>query len=251
MIDGHPLVWLGVCGACLAAALTIESPTMLAILAAGLLCTGLLARGPRVASFVAACIATLGVAAWWLLCLAALPGPEGGPVLLRLPSASLGVGAQFGGAVTLAAVDRCVQHQLVAAVVLLSLGLAGQLVSVRGWRSLAALTGPLAPAFGWLAAGGEAAAEVAAARRQRRGSPGPSTLVTWLRACRDLSRDLPGVSPRVLLQWRLGDLWQAIATVALLAAVIWAGGAGVLGMTVAATLLPVSVTVSGLRRHHA
>ena len=66
----------------------------------------------------------------------ALPS-GGGQVIARLPQYSPGPGVIFGGNLTLEGVMTGLRHALCAVVVLLVLGVAGQVVSSRGWLSLA------------------------------------------------------------------------------------------------------------------
>lgn len=243
MANGHPLIWLLVVGAAGGAALRLTDPLMLAAFVAALLLTGFLARGPRVASFGFACLGALAATLLWAVWTLLVPTGSG-DALLPLPSYSFGPGTRIGGTLTTGALEHGVTSALAASAVILALGVAGQTVSARGWLSLASVAGPLAPAFGWLAAGGEAGAQVAAERRQARTRRRTPALDVWLRAARDIARDLPGVSPRLLLSARLSDLWQGLAAAAWVAAVLFAERIGVVGVAVAALLLPVAVALT-------
>lgn len=210
MIDGHPVVWLWLVTLMVALASDDVGVLPLAAHAAGLGIAGLATRGPRSASFLVGSAAALGAAAvwlgWWLL----VPGAT--------PSFWL-------------------RGALGATTVCLCLGLAAQLVRARGWLSLAALAGPAAPAFGWLACAGEALTEVASRRRQRQAVG----LTAWLTAVRDLADGVPGVSPRHLLRLAPGDVLQAAAAAAITAALLLREAAGPLPLTLTACLLPLSL----------
>jgi len=65
----------------------------------------------------------------------------------------------------------------------------------------------------------------------------------WLGAARDVARDLPGVAPKQLLNAHRSDVWQALAAVAWVAAVVLAPRIGVVGVAVAALLLPIAVAL--------
>lgn len=242
MTDSHPLIWLALLGATVAASLRLTHPLMLAAFVVALLLTGFLARGPRMASFGFACVGALVAALLWAGWTLLTPTGSG-DVVFSLPEHTFGPGVRLGGAVTTDALHRGITNALAASAVVLALGVAGQLVSARGWLSLARLAGPLAPAFGWLSTCGEASAEVASSRRQARGRRRKPTLDVWLGAARDVARDLPGVTPRTLLTAHRSDVWQALAAVAWVAAVVLAPRIGVVGVAVAALLLPIAVAL--------
>ncbi|WP_297742762.1 hypothetical protein [uncultured Tessaracoccus sp.] len=250
MTDSHPLIWLALLGATVAAALRFTHPLMLASFVVALLLTGFLVRGPRVASFGFACVGALAAALVWAGWTLLVPTGSG-DVVFSLPEHTFGPGVRLGGAVTTDSLERGITNALAASAVVLAIGVAGQLVSARGWLSLARLTGPLAPAFGWLASCGEACAEVASSRRQARGRHLRPSLDVWLGATRDVARDLPGVTPKLLLRPHRADLWQGLAAVAWVAAVVFAPRIGVVGVAVAALLLPVAVALGTPRREAA
>ncbi|WP_040284689.1 hypothetical protein [Tessaracoccus massiliensis] len=218
MVEGHPVVWLGIVGVVTAVALGVPDPLASAALTAALALSGLIARGPRAASFVLGAAAALGCALVWL------------GWLFLVPTAS--VATWLTGA-------------LAAASVCLALGVAGQAVCAREWLSLATLTGPFAPALGWLCCGGEAAAELAARRRQGRRAGG---LTGWLTTTRDLAEGLPGASPGRLLALRGPDLAQLLALALLAAAVVLRPQYGSLPLVAAALTLPLSLAVAMPRR---
>lgn len=211
MTDGHPLVWLWL----VALTVTIASGTAdaftLAALAASLALTGLLCRGPRAASFAAGAVAAVAAAViwlgWWLLA----PG---------------------------ATAQWWLRGTAAAAAVCLALGVAGQMVRARDWLSLAALAGPLAPAFGWLCCAGEGCIEAAALRRQRRSVGG---LTGWLTIVAQLADGVPGVTPRRLLRPLPAHLWQAVAAAAITAAWLVQDQLGAALPAMSFALLPLSV----------
>ncbi|NLE96995.1 MAG: hypothetical protein GX596_03260 [Propionibacterium sp.] len=253
MADGHPAVWALLVGAVVGIAMTVDDAPTLVVLVASLVVTGFLVRGPRVAAFVhAALLAFAGALVWVAWTLLVPSSAAGSAALAQLPTHTPGAGVRLGGALTVAGLESGVVSALALACALLAVGVAGQVVSARGWLSLArTLLGPLAPAVGWIACGGEASAEVAWLRRQRRGQRGTAALTAWLVACRDIARSLPGVTPRVLLAWRASDLAHLVPAVALLAAWLTVPRLGHLPLVVAALLLPVGALVAGTGRRAA
>lgn len=187
MIDGHPLVWLWLVALTVAVSSSGAGTSTIAALAASLALTGLVARGPRSASFAAGAGAALVAAVVWLLWALVAPG---------------------------ASAQWWLRGSAAAAAVCLALGVAGQLVRARDWLSLAALTGPLAPAFGWVCCAGEGVVAAAALRRQRRTVGG---LTGWLTIVAGLASGVPGVSPRRLLRILPTDLLQGVAAAAVTA----------------------------------
>lgn len=129
MTDGHPLVW----AVALAAALHLAvhgGQLACGVVAAALMAIGLAAGGPRRAAFT--------VAIGTVICLVVACAAY---ALLLLPDPTY-------------AWLRAAQ----AACAVLTLGLAGQLVSARSWLAFNRATlGGLAPAAGWLACAGETA----------------------------------------------------------------------------------------------
>lgn len=211
MLDGHPLVWLWLVSLTVAVAAGSTDILTPGALAGSLVLTGVLARGARSASFAAGAVAALAAAVVWL-----------GWALLA-PGAS----AEWWLRGTSAAASIC-----------LALGLAGQLVRCREWLSLAALAGPLAPAFGWLCCAGEGVVEVAALRRQRRRVGG---LTGWLTIVDALATGVPGVDPRRLLRWLPADLLQGLAAAAITAALLFQDRLGAQMVAASFALIPLSV----------
>lgn len=250
MADGHPIVWLTVATTVSGLALTLDSPVALTALVIGLLITGFAVRGPRMASFAYSTIVAFAcILVWTAWTLLVSGSAADSPVLFSLPSYSPGVGVRFGGTVTVSAVEAGLTSALAAACIPLAWGVAGQLVSARGWLSLArTLLGPMAPAAGWIACAPEAAAEVASQRRQRRGRHRTPVVSAWIDACHDLALDLPGAHPRVLLSWRTSDLAHVAAAAALIVAWILAPTYGAIPVAAAALLLPLVTALASSGR---
>ena len=103
---------------------------------------------------------------------------------------------------------------------------------------LAALAGPLAPAFGWLCCAGEGVVEAAALRRQRRRVGG---LTGWLTIVDALATGVPGGDPRRLLRWLPADLLQGLAAAAITAALLFQDRLGAQMVAASFALIPLSV----------
>lgn len=221
MIEGHPIVWLWTVLTVTAVALNTADLISLTILAVCLVATGLLAGGPRRASLTATLGLALASSLWWVLATLALPS-GGRQVIARLPQYSPGPGVIFGGNLTLEGVMTGLRHALCAVVVLLVLGVAGQVVSSRGWLSLArAVLGPAAPVIAPLCCLGEACSERMAGERADRRRDIPrngfgTRLGSFLRTVSALARwGGDRARPGWLLNWRSNDFLQLLAPVAL------------------------------------
>ncbi|RMB58343.1 hypothetical protein [Tessaracoccus antarcticus] len=203
MTDGHPLVWLWLLLVGSTISINTTNPVLLLVLVVALGATGFMAGGPRRASFVTALGAALAAALVWVGLTLVLPRGSAADALLMLPSWSPGPGVTFGGPLGLTSVVGGLVGALRAAAVVLLFGLAGQLVSARGWLALSRSTlGAGAPALHPLACVGEASVEALASRQrvaQQRWGSGAAAgwLTSLLLAARDIARaDRPRVAPR-------------------------------------------------------
>ena len=226
MTEGHPIVWAWTVLAVGAVTLVTSNIVGLAALAVCLTAAGLLASGPRRASLSLALGLSLLATAWWALATVALP-LGGGQVLAQLPQFLPGAGVRFGGDLTVGDVSSGLTHALRAVVVLLALGVAGQVVSSRGWLALARATvGPATPIVAPLCCLGEACAEGIASQRaaRRRGHArvvAGSWLVSLVRADTGLARwGSEQARAAWLLTWRATDLLQVLAPAALTAVLL-------------------------------
>lgn len=167
MTDGHPLIWLSLLLVGSTIALNTTNPLLLLLLAAALIATGFLARGPRRASLVTALGAGFCATLVWVAITLVLPRGTATEALFILPSWSPGPGVTFGGPLDLTSVVTGIVGALRAVVVILLFGLAGQLVSARGWLALSRSTlGSGSPALHPLATLGEASVEALNARHR-------------------------------------------------------------------------------------
>lgn len=167
MTDGHPLVWLWLLLALSTIALNTSNPLLLLLMAVALVACSSLAAGPRRASFVTAMGAGLVASLIWVALTIVLPRGSAADALLVLPSWTPGPGVKFGGALDLGSVTTGLVGASRAMVVVFLFGLAGQLVSARGWLALSRSTlGAASPALHPLATLGEATVEVRLERRR-------------------------------------------------------------------------------------
>ncbi len=203
MTDGHPLVWLWLVLAGTTIALNSTNPLLLLLLVAALIASGFVAGGPRRASFVTALGVGLGATLVWTLITLVLPRGAADDALVTLPSWSPGPGVTFGGPLDLGSVITGLVGALRAVAVVLLFGVAGQLVSARGWLALSRCTlGAFSPATHTLATLGEASVE-AFHTRQRIAQQGwgrgaaRGWLTSLLLAGRDIARaDRATTAPR-------------------------------------------------------
>lgn len=203
MSDGHPLVWLWLLLVGSTIALNTSNPLLLFILVLSLAVTGFLAGGPRRASLVASLGAALGATVFWIVLTLVLPRGTATDALLVLPSWSPGPGVTFGGPLGISSVVNGLVGALRATAVLLLFGLAGQLVSARGWLALYRSTlGVGAPALHPVSCLGEGTVEALNERhRVVRQGWGRGAAAGWLTslllATRDISHaDRPTTPPR-------------------------------------------------------
>lgn len=203
MTDGHPLIWLWLVLIGGTVAVNSSSPLLLFVLVVALLTTGFLAGGPRRASLVTALGAALGAALVWVLWTLVMPRGSAVDALVFLPTFTPGPGVTFGGPLSVTSVMTGLVHALRAAAVILLFGVAGQLVSARGWLSLSRSTlGAGAPALHPLACLGEASVEALSMRQrvtQQGWGRGASAgwLTSLMLAARDIAKaDRPAVAPR-------------------------------------------------------
>ncbi|RRD45237.1 hypothetical protein [Tessaracoccus sp. OH4464_COT-324] len=240
MREGHPVVWLGTVCAVTTVAVGTTNLIGLAWLVACLASAGLLAAGPRRASFTVALGAALLTALWWTIATVALP-TGAGPTLLSIPRWEPGPGVHFGGDLTLGAATNGLTRALSATAILLVLGLAGQMVGARSWLALTRLLGPLAPAAAPLACLGEACCEATAASSaaRRRGLAARRFAPTrFLTAVAQLSRWQPSSAQNRLPRPRVGDLLHLAAPVALAAVLTLSGPLGLTSTLSSTDLLP-------------
>ncbi len=203
MTDGHPLVWLWLLLVGSTIALNTSNPLLLFILVLSLGTTGFLAGGPRRASLVTSLGAALVATGLWVVWTLLVPRGTAADALVVLPSWSPGPGVTFGGPLGLGSVVNGLVGALQAAAVLLLFGLAGQLVSARGWLALSRSTlGAGAPALHPVASLGEASVEALNNRHRvalqgwGRGAAA-GWLTSLLLAARDISRaDRPTTAPK-------------------------------------------------------
>lgn len=224
MTEGHPLVWLWLLLVGSTVAFNTSNPFLLLLMALAFAATGFLAGGPRRASLVIALEAGLVATLIWGLLILVLPRGSAADAILVLPSWTPGPGVTFGGPLDLGSVMAGLVGALRAAVVLLLLGLGGQLVSARGWLALARSTlGSAAPALHPVATLGEAGVEALSTRQRvvRQGwGRGASAgwLTTLLLAGRDIARaDRPASAPRPVVELIRLVLLLALAVVPVLA----------------------------------
>ncbi|MDO5737341.1 MAG: hypothetical protein Q4P15_12790 [Propionibacteriaceae bacterium] len=203
MTDGHPIVWLWLLLVGSTIALNTSNALLLFILVLALVVTGFLAGGPRRASLVTSLGAGLAATAFWIVLTLVMPQGSATDALLVLPSWSPGPGVTFGGPLGITSVVNGLTGALRAVAVLLLFGLAGQLVSARGWLALSRSTlGAGAPALHPLACLGEASVETLNVRhRVTRQGWGRNASAGWLTslllAARDTARaDRPASAPR-------------------------------------------------------
>lgn len=182
MTDGHPLVWLVLVLTGCSIAVNTTNPLLLLVMTAGLGATSVLARGPRRSSFVVALGASLLMTSAWVVLTLALPRGSAADALVVLPTWAPGPGVTFGGPIDPDSVISGIVGALRATVVVLLFGLAGQLVSARGWLALSRSTlGPGAPALHPLATLGEATTETLLERRRiRQQGWGRGAAAGWL-----------------------------------------------------------------------
>ncbi len=167
MTDGHPLVWLWLLLVGSTIALNTTNPLLLLLEAVALIATGFLAGGPRRPSLVTALGAAFIATLVWVALTLVLPRGTAAEALLILPSWTAGPGVTFGGPLDLGSVMTGLVGALRAAVIILVFGLAGQLVSARGWLALSRSTlGAGSPALHPLVTLGEASVEALATRRR-------------------------------------------------------------------------------------
>lgn len=167
MTDGHPLIWLWLVLVGTTIAVNTSNPLLLFILVLALVAAGFLAGGPRRASLVTALGGALAATLVWVLWTLLVPRGTAADALLILPGWSPGPGVTFGGPLDLASVMTGLVGALQAVVVIMLFGLAGQLVSARGWLALSRSTlGASAPALHPLACLGEASVEALTARQR-------------------------------------------------------------------------------------
>ena len=142
------------------------------VLAAAVTLSGPVIGGPRrVAHTRSVAIGALALL-WWLFTALLLPGPQGGYVLLTLPSWQAGPGVAFGGPLTLDELTGALTAGLRAYVVCVLFGIAWQTVPGHDWwrlarRVLGPFAGLVAP---WCFLGDAAAA--ALPRRQAEAAQG-------------------------------------------------------------------------------
>lgn len=203
MTDGHPLIWLWLVLVGTTIAVNTSNPLLLSVLVLALLATGFLAGGPRRASLVAAIGAGLAATLVWVVWALVVPSGTAADALLVLPSWSPGPGVTFGGPLGPTSLVASLVSALRAVSVILLFGLAGQLVSARGWLALSRSTlGAGAPALHPLACLGEATVETLTTRQRvaRQGWGGGAAagwLTALLLATRDIARaDRPTSAPR-------------------------------------------------------
>lgn len=203
MTDGHPLVWLWLLLIGSTVAINTSNPLFLFILVLALVATGFLAAGPRRASLVTALGAGLSATLFWLVLTLLVPRGSAAEALLVLPQWSPGPGVRFGGPLDLGSVLTGLTGSLRAVAVILLFGLAGQLVSARGWLALSRSTlGAGAPALHPLSCLGEASVEAFTVRQrvvQQGWGRGAAAgwLTSLLLATRDIARsDRPTSAPR-------------------------------------------------------
>lgn len=160
MTDGHPLVWLWLLLVGSTVALNTTNPLLLLLMAVALVATGFLAGGPRRPSLVTALGGAFIATLVWVALTLVLPRGTAAEALIVLPSWTPGPGVTFGGPLDLGSVMSGIVGALRAAAIILLFGLAGQLVSARGWLVLSRSTlGAGAPAVHPLATLGEASVE--------------------------------------------------------------------------------------------
>lgn len=197
LVSGHPVVWAWLWLIVVTIALGTTNLIVLALLVLGQVVIGTRLGGPRAGSFTLATgIATASTVLWmgWTL---AAPGSTAGPVLWTLPRLPGSPGVEFGGPVTTGALALGGVGALRAAVVILMVGLAGQVVSARGWLGLArTLLGDGATwVSGWCCAGEASAETVARAARDRRAGWPRWTPVIWFTTWLTAAVDLAATSP--------------------------------------------------------
>lgn len=182
MTDGHPLVWLLLILTGSTIALNTTNPLLLLLMVVALAATGFIAAGPRRASLVTALGAAFVATLCWVILTLLLPRGVATEALLVLPSWSPGPGVTFGGPLDLGSVVTGAVGALRAAVVILLFGLAGQLVSARGWLALSRSTlGAASPALHPIATLGEASVEALDTRhRLTRQGWGRGATADWL-----------------------------------------------------------------------
>lgn len=182
MTDGHPLVWLLLVLTGSTIALNTTNPLLLLLMVVALAVTGFIAAGPRRASLVTALGAAFVATLLWVILTLLLPRGVAAEALLVLPSWSPGPGVTFGGPLDPGSVLTGLVSALRAAVVILLFGLAGQLVSARGWLALSRSTlGAGSPALHPIATLGEASVEALTARhRLARQGWGRGASADWL-----------------------------------------------------------------------
>lgn len=203
MTDGHPMVWLWLLLVGGTIALNTTNPLLLLVMAVALVATGFLAGGHRRPSLVTALGAALLATITWVVLTLLLPRGTAADALLILPVWTPGPGVTFGGPLSLGSVMTGLLGGLRAVVIILLFGLAGQLVSARGWLALSRSTlGAGAPALHPLATLGEASVEAFNARqRLSLQGWGRGTSAGWLTsmlvAGREIARaDRPRRAPR-------------------------------------------------------
>ena len=214
MTDGHPLVWLWMLLVGSTIALNTSNPLLLFILVLAMVVTGFLAGGPRRASLVTSLGAGLAATVVWIVLTLVVPRGTAADALLILPSCSPGPGVTFGGPLDLSSVVNGLVGALQATAVVLLFGLAGQLVSARGWLALSRSSlGAGASALHPLACLGEASVEALNARHRvaRQGwerGAAAGWLTSLFLAARDIARaDRPTSAPRFRVELaRLGLL---------------------------------------------
>lgn len=184
MNEGHPLGWFLLTGAVCGLALTTTNLWLLGALVVGIILASVVAGGPRSASMTMALGWSLLLPLTWVALTLLAPTPHTSPVIIDVPHHAVGPGAGLGGPVTLGSAALGLARALRAVVVVAALGLAGQVVSARGWAALStAAMGPAGPMLGWCATLGEASSAAL-----RRGSS--SWLTTWLTTAARISEAL-------------------------------------------------------------
>lgn len=192
MTDGHPLVWLLLLLTGSTIALNTTNPLLLLVMVGALVATGFIAAGPRRASLVTALGIAFVAALFWVIVTLLLPRGAAADAVIVLPSWSPGPGVTLGGPLDLGSVVTGLVGALKAAVVIMLFGVAGQLVSARGWLALSRSTlGAGSPALHPIATLGEASVEALHVRhRLARQGWGRAASADWLTTLLIAGRDI-------------------------------------------------------------
>lgn len=218
----HPFAWFLITAALCSLAITSSNPLLLAGLAVVVALSSILTAGPRRYVMVLGLGgALLALAAWGLLTLV-LPAADDSPIIAELPTLDLGTGITWGGPISLGALSAGLTRGLRAAVVILTLALAGQVISARGWMALAQATaGPLTPLVAPLCCLPETSSTVIATRDRL------SWPRRWMAAAQHSSEAL----------WSVSDLGPSWARVLRVVMVICLGLSSVAGISGIASLI--------------